>query len=239
MKWEDLKDDIPQEKDIWEKLQALPEEEPGPDLSRRFYAALEREAMQLDQQEKSLRTPANTPGTRQPWFPWQHAWQIAATLLLLGLGFAGGYFYQAPARQALHEVQKEADAVRQDLSLVMLERSSAGDRLSGIRQCARISQPDDSLVQRLLTIISTDENTQVRLAAVDAVFMFGDRPGVREAISASLKSQTSPLMQVALMDLLVAWRDKQAVNSLRALAENGQLDPLVQSRAQESIAKLL
>jgi hypothetical protein len=239
MKWDNLKNDIPQERDIWDKLQALPDEEPGPDLSRRFYAALENEAMRLDQQEKPAHPLAKEPWNTRNWFSRQPAWQFAATLLLLGLGFAGGYFYQTPLRQTLQEVQKEADTVRTDLSMSMLDRSSAQDRLAGIRQTALIEEPDDTLVRRLLELITSDENTQVRLAAVEAVYIFGDRPAVREAVTASLSRQTSPLMQVALMDLLVAWRDKQAVSSLKALAENGRLDPQVQTRAQESIGKLL
>ena len=233
MKDEEIWTDSPEDAEFKNRVLSLPDDEPGPRLSRRVYAALEAEAQHLE------RCTAQPPLPRRQTPFWQPAWQFAATLVLLGLGFAGGYFYQAPLRQAIQEVQRESDAVRSDLSRVMMDRSAAGDRLAGIRQCAQLEGADDDLVRRLLDLIAGDDNTQVRLAAVDALYLFGDRPMVREAVQAALPRQTSPLVQVAIMDLLVAWRDKQAVSSLRTLTEQGQFDPLVQQGARESIEKLL
>ncbi len=224
----------------WQSVAALADEEPGPGLREKFYAGLQRELLAAEPPPPVV-SPART--VRKKWLPalidFRPAWQFAATLLLLGIGFAGGYFYQRPSRENLQQVQRQADQIRSELSLVMLERSSAGDRLQGVRQCAQLSAPDDRLIDRLLEIVNADDNIHVRLAAVDALYLFGDRPEVRQGVTRALSSQNAPLMQVALIDLLVSWREKQAAASLKALSENGRLDPQVQARAKEGLVKLL
>lgn len=224
---------------VWQNLASLPEEAPSTTLRRQFNSRMEQELEKIERPNPTRLLLPRKSRRLLSQFTWHPAWQFAATLLLLGIGFTGGYLYNRPQQKAFSAIQNETDSIRHELSLVKLSQSSARDRLAGVHQCTQISQPDDQIIGRLLDIIDNDENVQVRLAAVDALYLFGDRPGVSQGITTSLKKQDSPLMQVALIDLLVAWREKQAAGSLKALVEDRRIDPLVQERAKESLEKLL
>jgi len=223
----------------WQSFASMPEEEPGPGLRQKFYTQLEQELAQFEDQSASIKRPVLKKIRNWSFLTWQPAWQFATTVLLLGIGFTAGYFYQRPGHAALEQATHQAESMRQELSLVMLDRSSAGERLQGVRTCAQLNDPGEAVIHRLLTILSGDENIQVRLAAVDALYLFGDQPHVRQGVTLALQKQESPLMQVALIDLLVAWREKQAVDSFKALAGDGRLDAQVQTRAKEGLEKLL
>lgn len=224
---------------IWRDLETLPEEAPSPALGEEFHQRMERELERIERPSPTPRPVSNRNRGLFSRFTWQPAWQFAATLLLLGIGFTGGYLYQNPPQKAIMANQQETESIRRELSLTQLSQPSAGERLAGVRHIARLTRPDDQMIGRLLDIVDNDENLQVRLAAVEALYLFGHRPEIRRGVAASLKKQDSPLMQVALMDLLVAWREKRAADSLKALVEDGRVDPLVQERAKESLEKLL
>ncbi|NOR15935.1 MAG: HEAT repeat domain-containing protein, partial [Candidatus Aminicenantes bacterium] len=62
---------------------------------------------------------------------------------------------------------------------------------------------------------------------------------VRQGLSGSLTKQTSPLVQVALIDLIVSIKEQRAIDALRALIQNEKLDPLVKQRAEQGLERLL
>jgi hypothetical protein len=76
------------------------------------------------------------------------------------------------------------------------------------------------------------------LAAVDALYLFYDSPGVKDGLLRSLKNQPSPLVQVALIDLIVNMRERQAVDSLRLLIEDEKINPDVKEYAERGLQQL-
>jgi hypothetical protein len=73
---------------------------------------------------------------------------------------------------------------------------------------------------------------------VDALYLFAGDPTVKDGIIASLARQDSPLVQVALIDLLVDLREKRAVESLRLLLGNKAIEPAVRQKAEKGISQL-
>lgn len=224
----------------WNMLEELPEEIPSPALRQLFNEQFDGELSRM--RHLSSASGASRKGKGFSFLRmlrWQPAWQFATILLLLFIGYVGGSLSQKPAETEFRKLSLEAEEMRRELSLVRLDASSAGDRLQGVRSCAQLSEPGDEIITRLMTILQSDSNIHVRLAAVDALYLFGDRPGVRQGVTQALTRQQSPLMQVALIDLLVAWREKRAVDHLKILAEDGHLDSGVSKRAKEGLEKLL
>ena len=86
--------------------------------------------------------------------------------------------------------------------------------------------------------MNADPNVNVRLAAVDALFAFRDRPGIRNALIASLSRQTSPLVQISLIDLLVEIRERRSLEALRDLLQNEHIDQTVKQHAEKRIKEL-
>ena len=83
-----------------------------------------------------------------------------------------------------------------------------------------------------------DPNVNVRLAAIDALRQFGGQPVVRSGVVEALGRQDSPMVQVALIDLVVDLKEKESVDTLRKLIQNEKLNEAVRTRAQKGLQEL-
>jgi HEAT repeat protein/putative zinc finger protein len=224
--------------ETWARLRVLEEARPSPALRAGFYAMLE--AYPRDSEDSP------TPRKRS-WFAmpsrWGHAsWalQPAAAALVLVAGFALGRWslvYPGGPRAGFPTVAGTAAAERTPLSLI--RQPSAGERLLGVEQASRLQRPDEALVNALLDTVDEDPNVNVRLSAVEALYLFSQEPRIRERLTQSLARQTSPVVQIALIDLLVASREKQAAEALGRLVKDRQARPEVREHAESGLKRLL
>lgn len=217
---------------VWAKLGVLPEEQPSGAVRSRFYAMLE--------EFKSAGAHAPRPAWRE-WFSFRRpafAASFSALLLLIGLG-AGWLMNGGPAgRERLTRLSSEVQNMRQEMAVSLLGRSSATERIQGVGYTAGVEQPNDATLAALFDAVDRDPNPNVRLAAVEALYLFRDRPGVRESLVQSLSVQTYPLVQVALIDFLVEVREARAAAALKALVEGDELTPEVKKRAEQGLKQI-
>ncbi len=129
--------------------------------------------------------------------------------------------------------------MRQTAALSLLSQPSASDRLQGISYSTAVRHPNVKTLAALVNTLNTDPNPNVRLAAVEALYLFRNQPGVKESLVDSLAVQSSPLVQVALIDLLVEIREQRATEALKALIQNDKLDPDVKKLAEQGIKQLI
>jgi hypothetical protein len=61
---------------------------------------------------------------------------------------------------------------------------------------------------------------------------------VRRGLVEALDRQTSPMVQIALIDVLVDIRDQQASSALKDLSQEAGLNPEVRERAQWALEHL-
>lgn len=233
----------------WIQLGILPEEQPGSNLRKNFYAMLDTYQEGMDTNTgysgklfekfnfKKLGEWAESLWPRRP------VYQFALALVFLFTGLTAGIFFQSQTspgqEQQLAALNQENKDMRQQLTLSLLNQPSASQRLKGLQQTSFLDDPDGEILETLFNTLNSDANVNVRLSAVDALYLFTGQPGVKEGLLASLQKQTSPLVQVALIDLMVEIREKRAVQSLKKLLENKKVNPEVKKRAQTSIEKLL
>jgi len=102
----------------------------------------------------------------------------------------------------------------------------------------RIDAPGAEVVSALLDALAHDPNVNVRLAAVDALVRFADRPGVRSGAVAALTGTGSPFVQIALIDLLVQVKEPSSREALKKLADDQQIDAAVRGRAAWGLQQL-
>jgi hypothetical protein len=228
----------------WTQLGILPEEQPGPNLRKNFYTMLEsyQEGKASEPLKKffrffKIKNAGENLWGRRPGF----AFQFALALFFLVIGIGIGNFFQAPAQKGreIVSLRQENQEVRQQLAISLLNQSSSSQRLKGLTFSSHLENPDSEILQTLLNTLNTDPNVNVRLSAVDALYLFSDHPLVREGLIQSLQKQTSPMVQLALIDLMVQIREKQAVRSLKQLLQDKNLNPEVQRRARLSLKQLL
>ena len=84
-----------------------------------------------------------------------------------------------------------------------------------------------------------DPNVNVRLAACESLFQYRQLPMVREAYIQSLQIQTDPNVQAMLIDILVALKEKQAVDQVKKLTQKPNLQPTIKLKAQQAIGILI
>jgi hypothetical protein len=216
---------------LWRDLARLPSPEPSPGLRARFYETL---AAYRDGAAAEMKRPS--PGWRN--VAW--AWRMAAGVVLILTGVAAGYSFHASqaANAEVAQLRGEVGNMRQLVALSLLQQQSASERLRGVSWTYRVEPSDTEVLAALLTAVNHDPNVNVRLAAVDALRPFAAARTTRDAVMQSLAGQTDPIVQVALIDLLVDLKEAGAAQELRKVASDSSADVGVRQRAQWALEKL-
>jgi len=221
---------------VWramESLKSAKQETPDPAAKARFLGM-------LDAYRAGMGVPVEMPAPRARGFAVRPVWQaaMAAGLLILGV-FAGRYI--ALPRQENPEVAQlkgQVESLRQLVALSMLQQQSPGARLRGVSYSEQIAQPDSQAQQALLYTVNHDSNVNVRLSAVDALQKFAANPEVAKAMMDAIPVQESPLVQVALIDMLVQTSARGVVPAMTKLAKDTQVDEVVRQRAAWALERM-
>ena len=226
---------------VWNKLSILPQEQVSADLRKRFDAILQ--AYRSGRNDRSTASESREPRVSF-WdvFRWirSPAGAVAWTMALLILGFYIGTRMTGPDShsQELAQVHNELTNMRQLVALSMMQQESASGRLEGVTWTRREEKLEPQVLSALLHTLRYDPSVDVRLAALDALSRHAAQPQVRDSVAEALHEQQSPLVQVALIDQLVEWRDRQAAADLQKLRQNPSLNPTVRQHADWAISKL-
>jgi anti-sigma-K factor RskA len=232
--------DCREEVAIWKKLSLLPVEQPIAGSRERFEAMLR--AYQTGRNDRAA-TGVGRENRGSVW-SWLRspvgavAW--SAALLIVGV-FAGNYF----GNKTTHTNQDEIAAMHTELTnmkqmvvLSMLQQQSASERLQAVSYSRREDQLDPQVMSALVHTLRYDGSVDVRLAALDALSRHGAQPQVHKGVVDALQEQQSPLVQVALIDLMVEWRDPDAAQRLRNFVQTPNLNPTVKQRADWALSRL-
>jgi hypothetical protein len=225
---------------LWRGLALLPGTmpEPGANVRDRFYESLAAYRHGMESAPKhGFKEKLAALWPRQP------AWQMGISFALLVLGVGAGYAIR-PAKQEVQQpdvaqLRGEVSNMRQMVALSLMQQQSAGERLRGVSWAYRVESSDTEVLSALLATVNNDQSINVRIAAVDALHAFGASPVTRTAIVQSIPKQTSPLVQIALIELLVDLKVTDAATELKALSTDEQIDVSVRERAKWALGKLL
>ncbi|MGE3510588.1 MAG: HEAT repeat domain-containing protein [Vicinamibacterales bacterium] len=237
--------------DLWQRLGAIAVDPPdSPRMRQRLLVAIESFQTGADQahvewlEQASHRAPTHggqhglVPRSSRPPLAWLG---VVAAALVVGV-FVGreSRAVPAPASSAdLVALRAELHDTRQIVTLALLRQSSAVERLRGVSWVERIDDPDAAVLAALIDTLAHDSNVNVRLAAIEALTRYGDRPGVRRgALAALTGTNASPLVQVALIDFLVNLKDAASRQILEQLAVDTDADEAVRARATSALQQL-
>lgn len=152
----------------------------------------------------------------------------ASALLAAGIGFYGGRA-SAPSND-IASLRKEVRSLREVVALSLLDQQSASERLRGIRYSASVDASDPELAEALSHTLRADPSVDVRLAAADALRRFPLSTKSRESMWQILTTDDSPLVQIAVIDLLAG--DPR----LSQLPNSNSLHPSVKEYLQAVLA---
>jgi anti-sigma-K factor RskA len=234
--------DCREEVAIWKKLSLLPVEQPSKGSRERFEAMLQ--AYQTGRSDRAT-SGVNREKRGSVW-NWLRSplgavvW--SAALLVVGI-FSGNYFGSRPVhtntdRDEIAVMHTELANMKQMVVLSMLQQQSASERLQAVSYSRREDQLDPQVMSALVHTLRYDGSVDVRLAALDALSRHGAQPQVHKGVVDALGEQQSPLVQVALIDLMLEWRDPDAAQRLRNFVQTPNLNPAVKQRADWALSRL-
>ena len=221
---------------IWTKLGVLPEEHPSNGLRERFYGMLEEYKTEADRERPLHHLKQFFSSLFYRFRSGRPAYQLALGFVPVFIGLMLGYILFSGGQNT--ELRREVQDMRQMLAISLMDQRSTTERLRGVNLSYGLENPNSRTIDALLDTLNNDPSINVRLAAVDALYLFYESPSVREGIIQSLTQQNSPFMQVALGDLLVSVQERQALESFKTLIEANQLDPKVKQKLEQGIKEL-
>jgi hypothetical protein len=222
---------------LWGDLGHLPEEEPSGALSDRFYATLAREQGRVAKGTAPKHWSERLAALLEHLWPRQPAFQFGIAVVFLLVGYVIGFRVDGAGRTGadVEELRAQLHSTQRLVVLSLLKVESASERLMGVNWSERIGRPDGEILSALYQTLDFDPNVNVRLAAMDALSRFSDQPEVKQALLQSFPRQTSPLLQLALIDVVVQAKIRDAVPAFNRMLS----DPSVNQTVKEHIRKRL
>ena len=130
---------------------------------------------------------------------------------------------------------QEIHDLKEMMMLSLLEKESATDRLKAVSLTEQMDQASKQVTSALLQTLNNDENVSVRLAALDALRPYSKDGQIREALVRSIAQQKSPLVQVALAELMAELQEKGAIDAFKNILEDGETPSDIKKKIRENI----
>jgi len=167
-------------------------------------------------------------------------YRAAAAVLLVMAGIAIGNWINNNQQQEkeLAELKQQVDENRRVMMAMLENQQSASQRMTGLSVAYEMDKPDDEIVRVLVKTMNEDPNTNVRLAAMDALGKFSSEAAVRNALIKSLSTQKDPIVQIALIQLLVKMKETGVVKQLEQMTKDASTMKAVKDEAYSGILKL-
>ena len=166
--------------------------------------------------------------------------RIAASVALALIGFMGGIWYgQETTSTEVAALREEFQDMRKTMLFTQMQTASASERIQAIQASQSSSGDDQEVSEALLLTLSSDPNVNVRLAAIEALDSFSGQTAIRSALARSLNEQNHPMVQIAIINQLVTWGEKEALPQLQRLVQNDQVDEVVKQQAEYGISQLM
>lgn len=225
----------PNEQKLWQALGDLPDESPSPQMRQAFYRELEK-------------------ADRESWFEklngWlgirnKTGWVTAMMFGLLGLGLAQWMHspgINMPEQMAVPVADTRLAALEQNVALLnrqlVLDRlgdSAASTRLRGIFDAGGLAGNDPEVTRALLLRATEDRVPSVRSAAIDALGPQLNTAAVGSELMSLLEHAESPLVQLALVDLVLRNGNQAQIKQLLELANQNRLFPDLAKHVEKSL----
>ncbi|MEL7001853.1 MAG: HEAT repeat domain-containing protein [Bacteroidota bacterium] len=209
--------------------------DPSPEMTAGFYGQLHNEEYKLTR-KTNFKTWWTALWSHQPVVRW------AYSIALVAAGLTAGFLINDKGGESNDQIENLASEVLQMKEMMMLtliEKESTSDRLKAVSLTSEMSDASSQVINALIQTLNNDENVNVRLSAMEALYPYAENPEVRTALVQSISQQDSPLMQVALAEMMVNLQEKKSVEELRKILKQEDTPDEIKERVKESIDVLI
>ena len=180
--------------------------------------------------------PKTSPNTDTPVTTATLTRQDTGTAATPGAADGGG---EPSEKQQLKALADQVHEMREMVMLALLENPSASERIRGVSYASEITTINKNVLDALLSTLNNDPNSNVRLMTLDALTRYANVAAVRRGLVQSILQQDSPLMQAAMADVMVRLQEKKAVQPLKELLQQKDLNEMVRAKIQQTLTRLI
>ena len=175
------------------------------------------------------------------WWPKRPVVQFAVTMSVLIIGLATGLKMNMKneSEKQIVQIRNDMNQMRQTVMSSLLNQSSVTERIKGLTMTGRLENVDSQFLSTLLLLLNSDTDVNVRLAAINALSKYTDNEYVRQELVKSLGLQSSPLVQISLIDLLSSIQENDSYPTLMRMIENPETNDPVKKRAKKALTRLV
>lgn len=207
--------------------------EPSPALDERFYDMLARHktaAKGSFWKNVFSWSPVPVPVPR-----------LAMAVVMLFIGVAAGVWIGSTTNGAAEValLNDQLTELREMMMLSLLEKESATERLRAVSLSHEMEAVSDKVTDALIQTLQKDPNVNVRLSALEALKPYVYKDSVRIKLVQSISQQESPLLQIALAELMAAIQEQASVTELKKLLERERTPVEVKKKIEESIQVMI
>jgi hypothetical protein len=177
----------------------------------------------------------------ESWWPRRPVIQLASTMALLIIGLLTGFSIgsRTGSKNEIVQLKTDVNQLQQVVMTSILDQNSATERIRGLSMTGMVKNTDKEFYSTLLLILNSDSNVNVRMAAVNALANFTGNEYVRRELVKSLSLQSSPLVQVSLIDLLTTIREPEASSALINIINDADANIHVKERAKKALKQFI
>lgn len=233
----DCRQEFEADRQLWQLLgKAAATPEPSKAMHEGFYAMLD--TYKKTEAKKTRTVWQDFADKLQQWWTPPLALRVTYSACLLSIGLFVGYWLNRPQDVKMEALTAEVQQMRQMMMLSLIQNPSATERLKAVSYTKEISEVDEKVLKALFTTLNNDPNVNVRLVTLEALAELAHDPHVREGLVLSLSKQDSPLVQVALADVMVKLQEKRSIKAFRQMLRRDDLNDLVKTKIQQTIKDL-
>ncbi len=226
---------------VWESMDSNSNSpEPRPEMDTQFYTFLNSETPKETTKKPSIFEHVKSLFINIIFNP--NTGRLAYGIVILAIGVFIGNKLDFDAFNGAQNTETqiaEIQKVRSQLVLALLEQPSANKRLQAVNEVNELKEVEEIVINALFTTLNNDVNTNVRLATIESLSNFVYLPSVREGLVQSIIKQNSPLVQIALADLMVGIDEKRSITPFRKLLKKEEINSAAKQKIEQSIQSLL
>ena len=176
----------------------------------------------------------------KPKTNWKSYLQIAATILLVVSSFLIGRNQNSERHQTeVAKLENERLISKQNTILALMNNQSASKRIQGVGYVEEFTNLDPEIIEALVKRMLNDENTNVRLTAVNALQSFISSERVKEGFIKALDTEKDPAIQMTLIQALVKIQAKKALKPMQHLLEQEETQPFVKKEIKLALSNII
>ena len=214
-------------------------QQPDKGLETGFLSMLEDEIIELENTLQDLEKGIHKK--KEKVYSLKLSWPLglaaSVTLVLLG-AMIGVFITNSGQNEQISQLKKEIDATKAAVISALQNESSASQRIMGVNASFELDEADDEIITALINAMNDDDNINVRLAAIEALYQFSSEEKVKASFINALATQKEPVIQLALINILVNLKENRAINNMQKIIEDAETIESVKDEAQLGLYKL-